>query len=177
VRVESESYEVRWSARRKRTMSIHRAAGRLVVTVPAQLTPGDVERVVPRFVERYLAREGQRRLPRGDAELTARAKRLYRDHLLRAAGPAPEFSIRWSTRQRQRWGSCTTANGTIRISERVRPLPDWVGDYVLVHELAHLFHVDHSPAFWTLVRHYPLADRAHGYLEGYSAATGLPDEV
>lgn len=175
--MEAESYEVQWSARRKRTIGLQRLAGKLVVTVPAQLSQRDVDRLVPDFVQRFLARESARRLPPGDSELMTRAQQLFDAHLLQVVGQAPDFTIRWSAQQQQRWGSCTTVTGRIRISERVRPLPDWVGDYVIVHELAHLFEGSHSARFWKLVRHYPLADRAHGFLEGYSAATGLPGEV
>ena len=63
-----------------------------------------------------------------------------------------------------RWGSCTPGTGTIRISTRIAKFPDWVVDYVLVHELAHLEVADHSEAFWKVVRRYPKAERAIGYL-------------
>ena len=63
-----------------------------------------------------------------------------------------------------RWGSCTPADGSVRISVRLAPFPLWVLDYVLVHELAHLAVADHSPRFWALVDRYPLSERARGYL-------------
>ncbi len=57
---------------------------------------------------------------------------------------------------RTRWGSCTPAAGRIRFNLRLAQKPrTWI-DYVIVHELAHLRHADHSPAFWALVcRHFP----------------------
>jgi predicted metal-dependent hydrolase len=81
-------------------------------------------------------------------------------------------SVRWVPPMRTRWASCTPADGTIRVSERLREVPSWVLDYVLVHELTHLLVPGHGPNFWKLVRDYPRTDRAVGYLEGLSAAAG-----
>ena len=51
---------------------------------------------------------------------------------------------------RSRWGSCS-ADGVIRISVFLLFAPERAIDYVLVHELAHRRHFDHSPAFWRVV--------------------------
>jgi predicted metal-dependent hydrolase len=56
------------------------------------------------------------------------------------------------------------ATASIRVSTRLAAFPDWVLDYVIVHELAHLEVPDHSPAFWKVVDRYPKAERAKGYL-------------
>jgi len=79
--------------------------------------------------------------------------------------------VRWVDNQRYRWGSCTPEDASIRISERVRGMPDWVIDYVILHELVHLIVPTHGSYFWALVGRYPKAERARGYLEGVSAAT------
>jgi hypothetical protein len=68
--------------------------------------------------------------------------------------------------QNRRWGSCTPADGTIRLSSRLRAMPEYVVDYVLVHELAHLVEPSHDARFWSLVARYPRAERARGFLEG-----------
>ncbi len=56
---------------------------------------------------------------------------------------------------RTRWGSCTRS-GVVRLNWRLIQAPEAQIDYVLAHELAHLAHLDHSPAFWREVtRLYP----------------------
>jgi predicted metal-dependent hydrolase len=52
--------------------------------------------------------------------------------------------------QRWRWGSCSPS-GHICLNWRLVTMPDWVRDYVLIHELMHLRRMDHSPTFWGLV--------------------------
>ena len=62
-------------------------------------------------------------------------------------GGTPRILIR---NQRRRWGSCA-ADGTLRFNWRVMLLDASLIDYIVVHELAHLTHMNHSPAFWDLV--------------------------
>jgi predicted metal-dependent hydrolase len=52
--------------------------------------------------------------------------------------------------QRTRWGSCGR-NGQISLNWRLTLMPEWVRDYVMIHELMHLNRLDHSPAYWRLV--------------------------
>ena len=82
-------------------------------------------------------------------------------------GVAPA-SIRWSSRQRSRWGSCSLHSREIRISDRLRVVPEWVLDGVIVHELAHLLVPDHSPRFRALERRYPRQGDAEVFLSGFA---------
>jgi hypothetical protein len=79
--------------------------------------------------------------------------------------------------QHRRWGSCTPADRSIRLSSRLRSMPEYVVDYVLVHELAHLIEPSHDPRFWALVARYPRAERARGFLEGVELARHEPGDA
>ncbi|HEY3261492.1 MAG TPA: M48 family metallopeptidase [Pseudonocardiaceae bacterium] len=164
--------EVRRSKRRRRTVSAYRDGDTVVVLLPARMTRADEQHWVAEMLRRLERSEASRRSPRraSDAELMARARRLSAEHL--GGRPQPS-SVRWVPPMRTRWGSATPADGSIRLSERLRGTPWWVVDYVLVHELAHLLEPGHTPAFWELVGRYPRTERAIGFLHGLSAAAGL----
>ncbi len=83
-------------------------------------------------------------------------------------------SIRWSTTQIKRWGSCTLDTREIRISARLRVVPEWVLDAVIVHELAHLLEPTHSARFRQLEQRYPRRDEADVFLEGYALGLHMP---
>jgi predicted metal-dependent hydrolase len=160
--------DVRRSRRRRRTVSAYREGERIVVLIPASLTKAEEQEWVDTMVAR-LERSERRRRP-SDADLMARAAQLSDAYLGGLAVPA---SVRWVDNQQSRWGSCTPGDRTIRLSSRLQPMPAFVVDYVLVHELAHLLEPRHDAAFWAWVERYPKAERAQGYLLGYSAAAHL----
>lgn len=112
----------------------------------------------------------RRRAESADDALLTRALEL--SDLYLGGLPQPE-SVRWVSNQRARWGSCTPGDRSIRLSERLMRMPDWVIDYVLVHELAHLLEPQHDDKFWAWVSHYPLTEKAKGYLVGWSDAARL----
>jgi len=153
------------SARRRRTISAERVGDRIVVHVPARMSRAEEAEWVERMVRRVLA--GERRRHRGDADLLARAAELSARHLDNRAVPA---SVRWVDNQQQRWGSCTPADRTIRLSRRLATMPGYVVDYVLLHELAHLIEPGHGPAFSALMAGYEQLDRAEGFLDGVTHA-------
>ncbi len=163
--------EVRRSQRRRRTVSAYRDGERVVVLIPDRFSRAEETEWVERMLARLAARE--ERIQRSDQELAGRARRLTARYLSDYSHVVVPASVRWVTNQNGRWGSCTPDDSTIRISHRLQEMPDWVLDYVLLHELAHLVVPSHSARFWSLVSRYPKAERARGYLEGISAATGL----
>lgn len=164
--------EVRRSKRRKRTVTAYLDGDALVVLIPARMSRAEEEHWVAEMQRKLLRSEGKRRSParESDTALLNRCTELNAAYLDGKAVPA---SVRWVRPMRTRWASCTPAERTIRVSERLRDAPAWVLDYVLVHELAHLREAAHNGRFWALVGRYPKTERAIGYLEGLSAAAGL----
>jgi predicted metal-dependent hydrolase len=174
----SPRVEVRRSSRRRRTVTAYRERDTIVVLIPQRMSKADEQTFVRDMVEKVLAREAKVVAPRGDEALAARARDLAATYLTPALDHMLEPSgVSWVTNQQQRWGSCTPSSGLIRLSHRLQPMPVWVVDYVLLHELAHLVEPSHSDRFWQLVDRYPVAEKAKGYLEGYLAGQGrLADE-
>lgn len=160
--------EVRRSRRRRRTVSAYREDGRTVVLIPARFSAAEERKWVATMLGRLDA--GDRRRSPSDEQLGRRATELAQRYL---GGLPKPTSITWVTNQNNRWGSCTPADGTIRISTRLKGMPAWVLDYVILHELAHLLQPGHGREFWAMLKAYPRTDRARGYLEGVAAAAGL----
>ncbi len=142
------------STRRKRSVGANLVGRVLTVTVPSWMSRADEAHWVAEMTRRF-----DRRMNIDTIDLAARATVLARRYRL----PKP-LSIEWSENMASRWGSCTPENESIRISSRIAGFPDWVVDYVIVHELAHLRVPDHSPDFWKLVARHPKSERAIGYL-------------
>jgi len=161
--------EVRRSDRRHRTVSARLRDGKLVVYLPARMSRAEEERWVRTMLKRFEARSLRTRL-NSDGDLQRRAKELNR---LYFGGKLEWSSLEYVTNQNSRYGSCSPADATIRISSVLAEMPSWVRDYVLVHELAHLEEANHSKDFWALVNRYPLTERARGYL----IAKGVEEET
>lgn len=163
-----EGVVVRASSRRRKTITAFRERGTTVVVVPERMNTAGIRSAVLDLVQR-LESKSRRRSPT-DTELHARAEALRQTYLPEA--PAP-VQVTWSSRQQRRWGSCTPADRTIRLSEQLRGMPDYVVDSVLVHELAHLLHHGHGAKFKAVVARFPHLERAEAYLAGFSHAREL----
>jgi predicted metal-dependent hydrolase len=155
--------EVVRSPRRRKTVQAREVNGVLRVSIPATMTRADEERWVAEMLRRM-----QRRNAANGVDLRRRAEQLATRYRLQQP-----TTIRWVDNQAWRWGSCTPADGAIRISSRLAAEPPWVLDYVIVHELAHLDIPRHDAAFWALVNRYPKAERARGFLIARGVETDL----
>jgi predicted metal-dependent hydrolase len=155
------------SRQRRRTVAARLRSGVLELLVPSSMPHAERDQWAE-TMRRRLERRMQRSRPT-DERLDERAKALNARHF---GGRLRWTSIGYAD-MAHTWGSCTFTTGAIRIARRAAVLPDWVLDYLLVHELAHLQHSDHGPAFHELENRYPLTERAKGYLMALDAGSGL----
>ncbi len=150
---EFEVVVVRSNKRKKSSEAV--LVGREIrIRIPGHMTAAEEAEVVTYFTEKFETKYGASRI-----DLVARAAKLAKRYGLETPN-----SIRWVSNQNQRWGSCTPDDGTIRLSDALVRYPDWVIDYVIVHELAHLTEPGHNDDFWALVNQYTKTERARGYL-------------
>ena len=110
---------------------------RFRVTAPHGADEGESSERIRRAVATWYRARAAERLPAGVERWWPRLGR----------GAKPRVLIR---DQRQRWGSCAP-DGTLRFNWRAMMLEPALIEYVVVHELTHLTHQNHSPAFWRLV--------------------------
>ena len=161
------------SSRRKRTLHAYRQNGVIEIHIPDRLSRRQEFDVIPEMIDLVLKREN--RLRKSDSALLELSDLLLAEFL-------PEFnerpiSVTWRV-MRERWGSCTTVDKTIRISERLNTAADYALRYVLFHELIHLRIAGHGDDFHELLARYPEKDRADAFLEGYEAgSSGSPEEI
>jgi len=153
------------STRRKKSISAYRQGGRIVISIPARLSKADERAIVPEMIAKIRDQEASKTL--GEAQLAARI-----DQLLSELAPeitARPASVVWRP-MRERWGSCTSVDRSIRISDRLKLAPEYALDYVLFHEAIHLQHFDHGEEFTEVLNRFEGSELASAYLDGYEAA-------
>lgn len=165
IQVDGEDVIVIRSAKRRRTVTADLSGGELRLRVPMRLSRRDIETHARAFRRRLATRAS--RAGRSDDALLVRARELAAQYLGDSAEP---LKVSWSDRQLQRWGSTTSTTGEIRLSSRLRAMPGWVVDSVLIHELAHLIESGHGPRFQELVARYPRTHEADAFLAGVTWA-------
>ena len=153
------------STRRKKSISAYRQGGRIVISIPARLSKADERAIVPEMIAKIRDQEASKTL--GEAQLASKI-----DQLLTELAPeitARPASVVWRP-MRERWGSCTSVDRSIRISDRLKLAPEYALDYVLFHEAIHLQFFDHGDEFTEVLNRFEDSELASAYLDGYEAA-------
>ena len=130
---------------------------RVLVRVPFRMKDRDIEAFLELkspWIVAHLARPVTTQLPLTEAEKAALMASAREDIPRRVAQFAPQVGVsvgRITIRcQHTRWGSCSS-KGNLNFNCLLMLCPQWVRDYVVIHELCHRREMNHSPRFWALV--------------------------
>lgn len=175
-------YTVKYSNRKSFSISISPDEG-LVLRVPLRTPDREIQHILLEkqhwIITRYLEmQEKEKNRPVSDltdAQRTALEKRYInaaKEYFPKRVAYFQQFTGGTYNRitirdQKTRWGSCS-ARGTLSFNWRLMLAPPAILDYVVVHELCHLTHMDHSPAFWQAVGEvYPDYSTARKWLKDH----------
>lgn len=156
------AYRVIRKERRRISVSAYRQGGVIQIHIPAKMSRRQEIEIIPEMISMVLRREARER--KTDLQLMQIGIELLTQYL-------PEFdthpaSINWRNMS-ERWGSCTTVDKTIRISDRLVGSPAYVLNYIIFHELIHLQVPNHDSDFYNYLSRYPDAVKAEAFLEGF----------
>jgi predicted metal-dependent hydrolase len=164
LEVDGVTLELRVERKRVKNINARLRGSVLSVSAPRWVSRTELEAGIVDLARRLLRRSRAEAINRegGAVEIARRvAARFPR--------PPEVREVRFVTTQQARWGSYSPRTGVVRLNAALRLMPPWVLEAVVAHELAHVVHLEHSPAFWRLARaacrH---TDRANAFLEGVS---------
>jgi len=152
--------EIKRSKRRKKTVSARLDGDIMYVYAPVDTPEKELNEIIKNFEKRFVKRNIKKKLNEEQnlSEVFGRLNKKYFN------GKIKIKSIKYVTNQQKKYGSCDYRKKTIRLSHYIARMPDWVRDYVIIHEMAHILEPNHSKAFWDIVYCYKLAERARGFL-------------
>ena len=148
--------------RRRRSVSAYRQGGVIEIHIPAKMSRRQEIEMIPEMISMVLRREARER--KTDLQLMEIGMQLLTQYL-------PEFdvhpaSINWRNMS-ERWGSCTTVDRTIRISDRLIGAPNYVLNYIIFHELIHLRIPGHDQDFYNYLNRFTDQQKCEAFLEGF----------
>ena len=155
-------YRVVRKERRRRSISAFRQGGVIEIHIPAKMSKRQELEIIPEMIAMVLRREGRSR--KTDLQLLEIGMELLAKYL-------PDFdvapaSINWRNMS-ERWGSCTTVDRTIRISDRLIGAPNYVLNYIIFHELIHLRIPGHDQDFYNYLNRFTDQQKCEAFLEGF----------
>ena len=153
---------------RKKTIQAKMVGETLVVYLPLGMSHEEERKLIEKMKQKMEKKKLKRHINKDDYLM----KRFDEFNNKYFQGKLKVNSIEFVTNQERKNGSCTPANGAIRIAHKLLDMPRWVLDYVIMHEMTHLAHPDHSRAFWEKTGEYKYTERARGFL----IAKGMEEE-
>lgn len=170
ISLDKEEIEVEIIRSKRRSMAIQiRTDGSVVVRVPMHASDRAIKRFVSAHARWIADNRGQmfeRRKKLADnpydipawESLSAADKKIAKQKIMEhvdyyARRMETDYGSISMRNQKSRWGSCSS-KGNLNFNYRLAYLPEELLDYVVVHELAHRRHMDHSAAFWEEVETY-----------------------
>lgn len=167
-------YKVQLHRHRGKTLRMRAKADEqlLLLSAPWFVTQREIERYVHDNIEKIRAHitqhqqaieTKQTRIARvNQAVFTREVAVLMSDWSAKLGLKPPAFFLR---SMRSRWGSCTPKTQRIRINIELRFHPFYALEYVVVHELIHIFEPSHNARFYALLNtHLPNWQEGHQYL-------------
>ena len=156
------AYRVIRKERRRRSVSAYRQGGVIEIHIPAKMSRRQEIEIIPEMISMVLRRESRSR--KTDLQLFQMGTELMLEYL-------PDFdvqpaSINWRSMS-ERWGSCTTVDRTIRISDRLVGAPIYVLNYIIFHELIHLKIPGHDQDFYNYLNRFTDQQKCEAFLEGF----------
>ncbi|MBU3967042.1 MAG: M48 family metallopeptidase [Euryarchaeota archaeon] len=145
---------------RKKTIQAKMVGETLVIYLPTGLHREEEGKLIEKMKQKIEKKILKTRANNGDYL----NKRFDEFNKMYFDGKLKVNSIEFVSNQRWVRGSCTPSKGTIRISHKLLVMPKWVLDYVIMHEMSHLLHPNHSKVFWDKVGEYKYTERARGFL-------------
>lgn len=164
IEVEGERFTLTVERKRVKNFNARLRGRRVLISAPQRIPDKDLSPMVEKLARRLIRRAHARRVGEEEDAL-ALAEKVAR----RFPDPPEIERALFVTNQTSRWGSYSTRTRTIRLSAALKHMPGWVLEAVVAHELAHVFHPNHSPEFWGLLREVcPETERANAFLAGVS---------
>ncbi len=148
------------SSNRKKTIQAKMVGDTLMVYLPLGIHREEERKIIERMKEKIEKKKQKKQINKDDYLI----KKFNEFNIRYFQGKLKVNSIEFVTNQKNVRGSCTPNKCTIRLSHRLLEMPKWVLDYVIMHEMTHLVHPDHSKDFWTKVGEYKYTERARGFL-------------
>lgn len=164
LEVDGVALELRVVRKRVKNINVRLNGKVLSVSAPHRVSVRELDETIVQLARRLVRRSRADVVNSGGG-----ADEIARKVAARFPKPPEVAELRFVTNQTARWGSYSCQTGIIRLNAALRLMPPWVLEAVVAHELAHVFHPDHSSAFWELVRSVcSKTDRAQAFLEGVS---------